>query len=110
MSRIAEFRAAKVDADSVKAVHDGVEAKEITATVAAGAFSAGSETVNLHVKFAKPNALVASPVLARCMAAAVQRNMGALLADAAEEARGFLVEAQIKARAEAQEVLREVGP
>lgn len=110
MSKIAEFRAAKFEADAVKEAKDGVEAKAVSVIVQAGAFSVGSETVNLHIKFAKANNLVVTPVLAKCLAIAVQQNIETLLYDAAQVATDLLVTAKTKARAEAEEVLQEVGP
>ena len=110
MSKLAEFRQAKVAADSVAAAANGVGDKTVTATVASGAFSAGSETVNIHIRFHKKDALVASHVLANCMAKAIERNLDTLLAEAVIEAGAVVVAAKSAAVAEAQEVLREVGP
>lgn len=111
MSKLDEFRAAKSDADSVKAASDGLASGDVIATASAGAFSSGSETVNLHIRFTnKKNGLIASAMLARCLATAMQRSMSLLLEDAAWVANDALAAAKTKARAEAQEVLREVGP
>lgn len=110
MSKLAEYRAAKVASEGVQAAKDGVVAKAVTVQVMAGSFSTGSETVNVQIKFFKANDLVASLPLAQALAKAVGKNIESMMIGAAQEAAAVLSAARSAARSEAQDVLQEVGP
>ena len=102
MTKIEKFVAAKADAEAIKAdLKDGV-----LSAVSPGAHADGSGEIPLTVAFSFP----VTANLARCLVKGIEQNMPAILASAVAAAEAKRDQAKAAARAEAQEVLAEVGP